>query len=207
MVNELRNKFDQRMNKLKHDKRQRFLHGIYKQLAVSHKGRLAEGEYGECYRRIHLESEERIEFIVNFADALNRYGLEDHANRLLRQERRAEAYQRWKHTLSELEKVDPKLSKGVELHFHISGVQLYSYDPLLGRLFNTSIILNGLSYGREDNLYEVSPIFEGVDLEKYGHRDSVLGHLSLEDSLSIAQAVRSQDIERYERTLQRIINN
>lgn len=207
MANTLLNKFDQRINKLKADKRQRFLHGVYKQLAVSHKGRLADGEYGEDYRRKHPESEERIEFIVNFADALNRYGLENHANRLLRQERRAEAYQRWKHTLNELEKIEPELSKGVELHFHISGIQLYIHDPVEERYFNASVILNGISYGREDNLYEICPIFEGKGLEQYGHKDNVLGHLNLQDALSVAKSVRNQDRERYDDTLQRVIKN
>lgn len=221
MANILLDNFNQRMSALKSDKRQRFLHGIYKQLVESNKGKQTIGEYrtvfgqadGEIRRNnqdqryvsYHPESHERIELVVRIADALNQYGMENHSDRLLQQERRTGTYQRWKHTLSELEKLDPELKDGVGLHFLISGIQLVVGDARHEGPFSTSIILDEGSHGKEDNLYEARPFFEGRHLNQDGlHNEEIVGSLSLENALSLAQAALSQDRTKYDAAFQRV---
>lgn len=203
MVNQILDNFNQRMNGLKPDKRRRFLHGVYKQLTESHRGRQADGEYKDAIRQYHPESEDRTEFVVNVADALNRYSLENQAKRLLEQERKTEAYDRWRHTLSELEKISPELKEGLELYLFLDGVELDIGGYRQGEPFSASVVLHGISYGRDSNLYEVCPVFGNSTLRGEGYNDNVLGWLSLEDALSIAQATVSQDRQRYDLVLQR----
>ena len=205
MANELVEKLNHRMSKLKTYDRRRFLQGVYKQLAVSHKGRQANGEYRTAIDNLHSESEERIGFMLNFVESLKQYGLTNHAQRLLNQERLNETYENWEHTNKELQRVDPNWNEYAVLHPQWGGVQLDVGGYREGSPFSTSIVLHGISYGRDSKLYEARPVFNGVGLKERGNSDEVLGWLSLDDALDLGKATLSKDVKRFETTLDRVM--
>ena len=124
MANQLVEKLNHRMNKLKTNDRSGFLQGVYKQLTVSHKGRQTNGEYRTVIDKLYPENEDRMGFMLNFVDELKKYGLSNHAQRLLNQEDLSEAYENWEHTNKELQRVDPDWSRYAVLHPFVGGVQL-----------------------------------------------------------------------------------
>ncbi|MBI2129212.1 hypothetical protein HYU07_03140 [Candidatus Woesearchaeota archaeon] len=205
MKDQLVEKLSDRMSKLKTYDRSRFLQGAYKQLTISHKGRQTNGEYRTAVDNLHYESEDRIGFMLNFIDALKQYGLPNHAQRLLNQERLNETYENWKHTIRELQRVDPNWAEYAVLHPQWGGVQLDVGGYRECSPFSTSIVLRDGSYGGDYKLYEALPLFDGIGLQEKGNSDDVLGWLSLDDALNLGKATASRDPKRFESVLERVM--
>ena len=202
MVSYLVDNFDQRIRSLDVSSRKRFLHGVYKQLTESHKGRQTKGEYKIGVGTLHNrgETDSRTEFVVHVADALNQYGFSHQALRLLQQELLNVPYQRLKHTLSELEKADPQWRNHARLYVEQDGVQLDHGGYRNNGRFSSSIVLNGVNYGRGDGLFEIRPIFEGKTMEQLGPYDDVAGWLPLEKAIALAHAALRKDKVRFDQT-------
>ncbi|MDI6722405.1 MAG: hypothetical protein QMD97_02505, partial [Candidatus Aenigmarchaeota archaeon] len=60
--------------------------------------------------------------------------------------------------------------------------------------FHASVVLLSRSFGNEEGKYEMLPVFDGKEYP-------IMGYLELKDAMSIAQAIRERDFEKFkERT-------
>ena len=231
MYNQPTADFYHHLDRLKTPHRIRFLQGVYKQLAVSNKGRQANGEFRRGLENIssdesawgHITSKE--EFLLHVVHALNQHGLNNHAKRLIEQNNLSEkyegfkgAYERFRYTLSELEKVDSewkkKLSFFVNIYKEGVGIDVGGFNGdetkhKASEPFSASIVLHSDSYGKEKKRYEIFPIFDGKILEELfgkGH-DSVVGDLKLEDALALAKATLEKDPDRFRQAYEMALIN
>ena len=202
MTDSLLEGFHLHLKSLKPESRKRFVHGVYKQVALSHKGKQAHGEYSALFKYAR-EDEWRVWFFLHFTDELFRYGFFPHAPRLLKQQGLEETYDRWKKTLTVLEEIEPGWKEYLEFHPGWRGIHLVTRGREENN-FSTSIVLHGSSYGREGGLYEVSPIFEGRGLKQRGYADDVIGSVTLEDALALARATLSRDAAQFESAVEQI---
>src|SRR3989344_4525963 len=185
MYNQTTADFYHHLDRLKPQDRTRFLHGVYKQLAVSNKGHQANGEFRRGLENISSDEigwgiTSKEESLFHVVHALNQHGLNNHAKRLMKQygldEQRYEgfkgAYERFRHTLSELENADKEWRKKASLFVNIykEGVVIdlgrFPNNIWGGNPFSASIVLHENSYGSETKIYEIFPIFEGKDLRE-----------------------------------------
>ena len=135
------------------------------------------------------------------AYALNKDGFENHANRLLKQERLKKTYQIWRYTLNELEKVNPDLREGTKLYIYDLRIQLDVGGYKTGDPYSASIILTEIPYKNDSRIFEIRPRFGWRVLSQCGHSDDNIRWESLEKLLSIGQAVRMRDKEKLDRIL------
>ncbi|MDI6722403.1 MAG: helix-turn-helix domain-containing protein [Candidatus Aenigmarchaeota archaeon] len=146
-----------KLKKLNTNERQHFLRGVYKELAVSRRGRQANGLYRRAYEK--MDELDRSEFVAHVADGLDKR----HADRLLSQTRMPDVYDRRKATLASLDQTDRQWRNYAKLYVFPDGIKLnvnrYPENP-----FSASIILTERSYGNADMLYEMLPVFNGKRL-------------------------------------------
>ena len=213
MYNQTTADFYHHLDRLKPQDRTRFLHGVYKQLAVSNKGHQANGEFRRGLENISSDEigwgiTSKEESLFHVVHALNQHGLNNHAKRLMKQygldEQRYEgfkgAYERFRHTLSELKKINPELKKGIELFVdtYDEGVKIdvggYPDNIHVGNPFSANISFDKGSEGSKEKRFEIYPLFNGKRLDQLfgkGH-DSVVD-LRLEGALSLAMAAVKKD--------------
>lgn len=199
-MSSISDRFDERIESLPTQDRKRFLHGVYKQLVESHKGRQAEGDYRAGFEQ--LSEIDRAQFALQVADALLQYGFEAQALRLLEQSKLKGTYARLKQTLAELEQVDSNWRSRASIHLETYGIQIYYGDRRNAR-FSASIINTPVSFGGHDKSYETMPMFDGKTMEELGLGNisawsgNTAGWLPLEKAVYLANATLSRDPRRF----------
>jgi|SRR3989338_5256004 len=203
MVNELLEKFDNRLNHVNANDKFRFLHGVYKQLVPSARGKQTNGEY-----RIELEklsSGKKDWFITNFASDLLDHGMVNHACKLLQEYNLTQTAQRLDYTLSEMDKIEYQVKQDSKIFVDWSGVHIDVGGYRRGNPFCASIILHDGSYGHQNGLFEIMPIFKGKSLDDAGFcTANVIGWLSLKSAFALASATLSKNESSVRRTLREV---
>jgi len=179
MTKSLLERLDTNLAELRVIDRPNFLHGVYKQLVESHRGRQTNGEYRrgvDAFDQLAYLQGQKAEFMFSFADALNNNGMSDHATRLLEQ-----------YDYGELQGA---VSDDVSLHFN-AGIQLSVGGYREGASCSASIVTV------RGGDYEVFTRFGGLDLKAFGLPDQVLPGLSLNEALALGRAAASENFATF----------
>ena len=160
------------------------------------------GEAYEAYQR--MANKTQVVFLFNLAETSAQYGLGNHARWILRHEGMLEGYERWKSTLARLEGIDPNWKEYATVHAQRDGVQLDIGGFHRSEPFSASIISNRISYGRDDNLYEIMPVFGGKKMSAVlpDRCEDIVGWLPLEKAVAIAHATLSRDEGTFRRAVE-----
>lgn len=208
MENKSLDMFYSRMSKLKSHDKPNFLHGVYKQLVVSHKGRRANGEYKTLTSGIHEMAkcgspQPWADFILAVTDELNNHRMPNHAARLLEQEKLTDPYNIVSHLMQEI----PNLRDYGNIIFHGTSDGTPKFQLKLGKFgYQVSIIVDRFSSDIGRTLYEIQPILDGKGLiELYLFYDDVVRGVELRKTLEITQATLSGDKDQLRKTLDQIV--
>lgn len=194
----LTDRFTERLHDLGSDGGRRFVHGVYKQIVESQRGRRTQGEYRAAFDSSDLSTGkgayENLTFIFHLADALYQQGLPRHAERLLGKERVSDDYVYWRRGITLLEEADPDWKSGVTARGISTGIQLITGDWDSSHQFGASIIHIRDSHGSSEGLFETSLRFDGKGLEELGYTaDYTIGYMPARDALALGRAVARKD--------------
>lgn len=201
MENRALEHFNLRLEKLEPSERARFVHGVYKQLTKSAKGRQTNGEYRKAIGELNKNN--ACDFCIAVVDALDRYGLKSHSDKLLKQVLTCGQYGIFAGTNYQLDKIDPRWKDYVTISPWNNGIAIETGDYYPGG-HGTSIILHDGSYGRKKGLYEIRPLFRFNTLKDFGRGDEVIGYLKLEDAVALSQAVMRDDETKFKELVDRL---
>lgn len=191
--------FYQRLQKLKPAQRKRFLHGVYKQLTESKKGRRTLGEYSGLFDdrylrsisgRIYTLDQDTANFVVHVADSLKAYEFKSHSYKMLKQHRIADAYDAWKETSVGLDRMYPEWRKNGELHVTGSDSIRIDFGGFSqGSPFSASIVYPN-HQAVPSHPFEICPRFDGKEIDTlFGDKDPILLGKTLDEMVSMAKAV------------------
>ena len=193
----LTDRFTGRLHDLGSDGGKRFVHGVYKQVVKSQRGRRTQGEYQAAFDGLDLRTggeQDNIGFVYHLADALYQNGLPHHAERLLDQERLSDGYMHWRRGIALLEEADQNWRASAAIRCTPVGIQLVMGDWSRSTTFGASIIYSYSSHGAPEGLFEVDLRFEGKRLEELGYvSDYTVGHMRPRDALALGRAVAGRD--------------
>jgi hypothetical protein len=204
MAGELQSQLNERVHKLDYGQRPHFIHGIYKQLVESNKGRQTNGEYRRDLEE-HTTLNEELHFISAVATHLIDNGLMSHAKRLLNQYLLERSLESLNHVCDELDRYKLITGDSMNVGSVFSDVLRIDIMPSgIGLRFGTLqsqywCMIDNVRFPSEVDEFRVSPTFKNKSLVKLELNNSpFLQKVHLIDALSVASAVMHRDEKKLE---------